>query len=609
MDCRNTLFALCQGLIAAFGLLLLQAGSLLLQDKMQLPTSITIVQPDGAGDVIGEGNDFATRVLRAPWDMSSPPYPDFPTVLGNIHRSSFLVQDGRWKMNTMNSDPRINIHPTGLGEPALNVGSRFPINASQYFLLSFKMCSAQGGQGQVFWFYDQTFSKFAGSNFFSVYAGCHIYVVDLRYIGTNTLVGGATGWNGYPVGLSIDPIASGSDIHLELDWIRLTTADTERSLPIVWQNLSPIGAGIEFYVDTDNSGYDGTKIGEITNAQASGTFYWGEKLLSTGNTGLYYPLPESLEPGQYYIYAKVNGLQGGYSSGPLIIDRVPILTFSRPSVISGRDHATTVVGDPWDMNNPQDIPHTYGISGSSFSGGIYQAVTDDSGDPQILLHVTSPIETSRYKYLTYRMRVEGTQDIGVGWVSRVFWWNMGPPIDHVTTKDIVVYEGWQTYSIDLSRIGLEPSPGPGWSGEQQVLRLDPLEVPAPMNFHLDYVMLTGDEQARQGAPFPVMYQLDKSTGVTVTLCYDTNRDPKDGKTPLQVYVPAPPHSSPHQIYLPLMFKGHNPTNGLPQPQGTIILWDTTSVRAGTYYVCADVEDGVNAATWYSDTPVVITISE
>jgi len=504
-------------------------------------------------------------------------------------------------MYTTNEDPRINIHPTGLGEPILNVGSRFPIDTNRYMLLSFRMCSSLSNWGQVFWFYDQSFTRVAYSRFFPVISGCRIYVIDLRYAFMSGW-GGATGWNGTPVGLSLDPVAGGSNVHIRLDWIRLTTADTSRSVPITW-HVNPAGAKLEFYVDTDNVGYDGTKIGEVTNASEYGTFQWGNALLNEGDPKYPYPLPESLQPGQYYVYVVVNDQPARYSSTPLTVDATPIVTFLRPSFVSGEDYATAVIGDAWDMSNTDDIAGVEHIINSNFSNGIYHGVSDSSGDPQILLNVGRPIDTSRYKYLTYRMYVEGTQDIGQGWVTRVIWWDQGPVVDYVVTKDIIVYEGWQVYSLDLSKVGLEPSSGgAGWFSYQRALRLDPVEVAAPTSFHLDYVMLTADEQIQRGRLFPVIYQISENIGVTVTLWYDTNRNPQDGRNPLTVYAPLQ-STSYFTVYIPLVTRL---LNDLPHPSGITVIWDTQSVSGGKYYICAEVNDGLNTAVWYSDTPVIVT---
>ena len=42
--------------------------------------TITITQPDGVDDVVGNGDDFATTVLGDPWDMSE--YTDIPALHG-----------------------------------------------------------------------------------------------------------------------------------------------------------------------------------------------------------------------------------------------------------------------------------------------------------------------------------------------------------------------------------------------------------------------------------------------------------------------------------------------------------------------------------------------
>jgi hypothetical protein len=250
------------------------------------------------------------------------------------------------------------------------------------------------------------------------------------------------------------------------------------------------------------------------------------------------------------------------------------------------------------LSNSQDIGSTSGIASSNFNGGIYNAQTNSSGDPQIWMNTPFQIDTSHYKYLTYRMYVEGTQDIGVGWVTRWLWY--GSTWD--TTKDIVINEGWQTYSVDLSKIGLEPG-SEGWSGLKSVLRLDPLEVPGPMPFHLDYVMLTADERVQQGTAFSVMYQINETSGVTINLCYDTDQNPANGKVSLIIYNP-PAFTGVYSLYLPLIFQ-RGVSSDLPVPLGTNKLWDTSSVSIGTYYICADVNDGVNTATWYSDKPIIV----
>ena len=88
--------------------------------------------------VIGEGDDFATRVLGLPWDMSAQPYPDFITTLKNIQRSTFTTDGDQWNLSATSNDPVIWLLWPGINntQKVLKLGDRYPINAGNYKLLS-----------------------------------------------------------------------------------------------------------------------------------------------------------------------------------------------------------------------------------------------------------------------------------------------------------------------------------------------------------------------------------------------------------------------------------------------------------------------------------------
>lgn len=588
--------------------LLLVMSSLLLLSRRpvsfarpSIAPAITITQPDGINDVVGEGEDFATTVLGAPWEMNSSPYPDFPTVMGSFDRGSFSVSGGIWDAYTLNYDPGVMIHPTGLAQPVMKDGSRFPIEASKYHLLSFRMYSSGSGHvAYVYWFYDSTYSKYAWTTLIPVSLGWKTYVIDLETYPLGGTHGGGSGWDGLVKGLRIDPVAQGSNVNIKFDWIRLSTA-TSQSIPITWSGLSPSNATVELYIDDDNAGYDGTKIAHIPNAGASGTFNWGTSLTYYG-AGLPYPLPSAFEPGDYYIYAIVNGSPAGYSSGPLTINQAPMVEIARPSRTSGEDYATTVVGNPWDMNGSPDIASTGHIAWSQYSGGVYDATSDSSGDPGLTLNVSSAIDSNRYRYLTFRMLLDGAQDIGGGWVARALWWAGGGPEGAAATLDIVVYEGWQTYTLDLTQALL--AYGPSWDSDNwTTFRLDPHEVAASRTFHLDYVLLTANDQA--DAYFNIAWSVsdrDIDDSFTTNLYYDSDTDWDNGKTFIvQLPVSPSPPAGPYLVYLPLAFKDYGAsTSSLGYS------WDTSVVSAGTYYLWVEITDGYNTTRWVSESPVVIS---
>jgi len=596
---------------AKVGLLLIISGLLLLGRRpvsFATPSAapaITITQPDGIDDVVGEGEDFSTTVLGAPWNMNSNPYPDFPTVMGSFDRGSFSVSGGIWDTYTLNYDPGVKIHPTGLAQPVMKDGSRFPIEASKYPLLSFRLYSSQPDVAYIYWFYDSTFSQFAWSDLIPISSGWKTYLIDLATYGVGGSVGGATGWNGWVRGLRIDPVASGSGVNIKFNWIRLTTTDTSQSIPISWTSLSPADATLELFIDLDNSGYDGTKIAHVPSAGASGTFNWGTSLAYYA-TGLPYPLPSAFEPGDYYVYAVVNGSPEGYSSGPLTINQAPTVEIIQPSRTSGEDYATIVVGNPWDMNGNPDIASTGHIQWSEYSGGIYNATSDSSGDPNCLLNLSVPIDSNKYRYVTYRMFLDGTQDIGGGWVSRVVWWGGGGPGSAAVTEDIVVYEGWQTYTLDLNQVALEY--GPTWSSSNwTTFRLDPHEISAPQTFHLDYVLLTANDQA--DAYFNIAWSIsdrDIDDSFTINLYHDSDTIWENGRTFIAQITPGgggspSPTAGPYMLYMPLILRNYGTTSSQ-----RLYTWDTSGVASGTYYVWVEANDGYNTTRWVSETPVVIS---
>ena len=99
----------------------------------------------------------------------------------------------------------------------------------------------------------------------------------------------------------------------------------------------------------------------------------------------------------------------------------------------------------------------------------------------------NPIDTTRYRYLTYTLAADGTDygnisdKVKRGWVTRLVWWTDGLSIDGEQTNDNVLYEGIHTYTIDLYGDVIEPDStlsGLKWQDNPTVahLRIDPLET-------------------------------------------------------------------------------------------------------------------------------------
>jgi hypothetical protein len=164
---------------------------------------------------------------------------------------------------------------------------------------------------------------------------------------------------------------------------------------------------------------------------------------------------------------------------------------------------------------------------------------------------------------------------------------------------MIIYEGWHTYTFDLKTAPLETSGG--WSGKPTALRFDPIELPNPTTIQIDFLTLTGSETVRQGDPFPVVFSA--SPGATVSLYYDSDTNPNNGRTPLETTPGDHLSESPglEMIYLPIV----RLVGELNLFKGTNVSWDTTGVGKGTYFISADVSDGLSTTTWYSEIAVTI----
>jgi hypothetical protein len=283
----------------------------------------------------------------------------------------------------------------------------------------------------------------------------------------------------------------------------------------------------------------------------------------------------------------------------------PQLSITSPSFISGPDYATTVMGDPWDMSQSTDVTTQYNTVGGSFSGGIYSATNINGNfDPGIFLHVATPIDTSRFKYMTYRMQLDGqfNTDTG-GSVSRILWWTTVPEQASIT-NDIVVYEGYQVVSFDLNQVKLEAG-SPTWANSTpKVFRLDPHEFTTQRTFHVDYVMLTGDSTANSS--FDIRYQSQDGDGTTpsVQFFYDTNASGFDGTAITCGAVAAAPAAGQSKVFLPLMNLLRQPPP--VEPTGASCTWNTSNVPAGSYYIYGVASDGTDTARIYSQTLVVVS---
>ncbi len=149
------------------------------------------------------------------------------------------------------------------------------------------------------------------------------------------------------------------------------------------------------------------------------------------------------------------------------------------------EFATTVIGDPWDMNEPGDVVFfRMGINNAAFSDGIFSGQMA-AGDGSVAIRLLSagtpnhqamrvgkigynyPIDANHYRWLTFRM-YSGDSLASSGYVQ---WF-----VDDTYTNGgrsqffPVPANGWTTYVIDLA----DSVPAGVWSGIVRELMIHPM---------------------------------------------------------------------------------------------------------------------------------------
>jgi len=324
---------------------------------------------------------------------------------------------------------------------------------------------------------------------------------------------------------------------------------------------------------------------------------------------------------------------------PLSSNQPVRLTFTAPSYTSGEDYATQDVGNSWDMNDssdiyttPPNVGETIDLAGFDFTRGI-ASFYNTSKDSMLYFKgpATVPIDSSKYRYFTYRFYIEGIQDLSAvgGWVGRVIWYgplgysdpSRGYVGDEAVTMAWVLHEGWNEYTIDLATAQLDTmrENHSTWTSVQpRGFRLTPNEGTLSQWMHLDYAKLTA--RSRADSFFAIQWDLvnPDSDPITTTLYYDTDTDPDNGKTlittlptvgvscsgqgrALNEHSPGISSSDAYTYFLHLPWV----TRHYYACSGNCYVWGTSSVAAGDYYVYAELDDGYNVTSWYSETPVEI----
>ena len=602
-----------------------------------------------------EGADFATLVLRDPWDMSE--FTDISQYLNESGQRNLVknvvvanglftgtsVQDASTG-NTAYFFPLFPGYEGGIH--AGKVGSRYPIPKSTDKCLYISMQVDSGpansfgpDQFRIFWYADERLNVRGGAwgqalgiplypeviGFNQPVHSWRLYRVDLSAPPTGSY---GTAWDNMPSveGLRIDPTIN-ANIDFAVDWVRLTDCSAV-NVGLTWTGgtsndtaiwLRPVGTNRDIRV-------------------ASGI---------TGTSGSYNLDIQGITPGSYYVGLgmETTCCSQMNTSQPLVINQTPIVSFVRPSFFSGPDYASQA-GNSWNFSDSTDVTGLLNFKSASFQNGELNMVTASGPKPagvdaQISLNSPSPANPGTYRYLTFRMSTQNGlapwQNIVDGMIARWIWSVQGAsglPGYRCTLvgQDIPYDVGYQTYTIDLYNTfdgqaketqgectGLPTT----WQASGPVLkmRFDPNEniscnpqfgIPFVISTcgdyvqKLDWIRLTAVDQVTQGIRFPVQITLNHSPGtVSLTFFYTTTLA-NPTQFPAQIYTPPPPAGT-IKLFLPMLLKNYQPTyDTFPETNGTY-LWETTNVPLGTYYICVRANDGYNTATYCSEAPVKVVV--
>jgi hypothetical protein len=580
------------------------------------------VEGDTLGNyTVGDGVDYATRVLGDAWDMFE--FYDISQGLNtlndpNQHLANIQVSDGIFSASTVGTYseffPLFPGYPPGTHSG--KIGALYPINSSVFacFYMAMKPTwpSTNLNAFYVGWGANDDTNKPSGIAQSSNLNNSSNDRWTLHQINLNSaplLPGYKTPWSNQNWQyLRITP-SMYAGTQFWIDWIRLTDCHP------VNVKLSGLSSGpYSLWIGT---GAPERQILAVTSfSPTNGSYDWDVQGLAAGS---------------YTYYVKNLNGSSTIQQGQINIVESPIVTFTSPSPYSGQDYANSQ-GNPWDMD-PSDAININCVQYAKFTDGILILDTAsracagpgaNEADPKIFLNSADHGNLSSYRYLSFSSSTTGYlwSVPQLGMIVRLFWSLDRPGVDcWYGSRAVALDVGWQTYMVDLYDIwnGMPEERTPGdcpnvsWRDQAAVgpvvaFRIDPNEniTGGVMHQEFDWLRITKVEQVSQGKPAKIRVLLNKQPSeVTLTFYYTT-----DLSQPTQNIAGAYTKtisSGPNKYYLPYI------TNSDPNydpfviqiPADVTLLWDTSGVNPREYYICAQANDGYNQAIYCSHAPIQI----
>lgn len=414
---------------------------LLLTLATGVEAQVTFSSP-GASDVtINHCDDYFRTEWGTPLDMSDAghgPLYDIPAQQ-NRQTSEYTYTNGKLSFSSTGSSPLLMfLQSTAIDlnfniKGAIPVGTRYgqthPIDSSKYRYFVARIYSDQDTTAQLIW--SESIFRYAITPF-SVYAGWHVYSIDLNNVTISTSAGSNIGWTqGSWEGLELIP-TNVSGVALQFDYVQLVSGSCASQALAFTSATQGANNRFSLIVDDDLDPTNGVISRE--NLATGSTS-------SSVATNLFFP-------GSYRVYA----LQSG-------------------------DWATLESGTPFDMSSSSQIMSslTYGISNPTFSGGVFSGTTNN-GDPSFYLKMPEGKTIPAATYNKISIGVTYTFPGGVSGNSLDVWFLPVGGSYHMVRANTVA--GYQVLNI---------TPPAGWTGDISTIRIDPANDTSGITFAIDFI--------------------------------------------------------------------------------------------------------------------------
>lgn len=559
--------------------------------------------------VVGEGNDFATRVLRDAWDMDA--YSDVSQYLNQSGQNINIsvpdpINNGLFTYTTLNKEPAITVLDTGY-ETAMKIGKvgyRYPIDPSTYkclYLAAGSSAFNPTANGlRIMWFADSKLNDGIFGTFVSVTTtgSMKLYRYNLddptdnAWSSTSVIHApwNQTKWQG----LRLEPIKV-AGVTQSIDWVRLTDCAPQNvtifNIPSGSYTPEITHNGVTILMDAVDSD------GKTLNLDMSG-----------------------VEPDTYAVVLRA--VTGAVAwQGTITVTPAPVASFEKPGPNAG-----ALFPADWSMTGAGSITEIR-CTAYSFSGGklnlntptLAQQPAECGGlaggnnDPIFWLNTPTPIDPNQYRYFNIQMSSSGDVNAGAGgtWqnvprgmVARVGWVRQsGTSKCNQVTHDIPFDVGDHLYTIDLwDAFQGQPEESHlcdfprSWrdSGPVIEMRFDPNEneMGIPLQQAIDMITLTGEETTPLGANYTTRFTLNTPFNpqtMSRSFVFRPVGGGADYPAPIVVTNPVP-LAGQYRLYIPgIQREG----NYLLTLSGDSLELNTSAVPAGSYYLCMTVNDGLN----------------